>query len=192
MTVATEERLNRSPTTPTAATRLTAEAAAEAAATPPPPAATPPPPAATPPPPAATSTTPAATPPPPAATSTTPEAATGPAVTWRLGDYEPGQPRPLPLTTERFLQPRRLVDPPSLGASHHRHIQLRRQFGYTPRVQDTMILPVLHKVNRQTTQRPMVQLTGNQGPARASSATANTSRPIGDSPRDLGPPLPTS
>ena len=89
MTVATEERLNRSPTTPTAATRLTAEAAAEAAATPPPPAATPPPPAATPPPPPATSTTPAATPPPPAATSTTPEA-TGRAVRWRLGDYQTG------------------------------------------------------------------------------------------------------
>ena len=61
MTVATEERLNRSPTTPTAATRLTAEAAAEAAATP------------------------AAA----AATSTTPEA-TGRAVKWRLGDYQTG------------------------------------------------------------------------------------------------------
>ena len=58
-----------SPTTPTAATRLTAEAAAAAA---PPTRLRPPPP-----------------PPPP---TTPPEAIAGPAVKWRLGDYEPGQP----------------------------------------------------------------------------------------------------
>ena len=81
------------------------------------------------------------------------------------------RPTPLPLTTERFLQPRRL-DPSSLGASHHRHIQLQRHCGVssgTRLVSKTQILPVLHTVNRQTTQRPIVQLTGDQDPARASS-----------------------
>ena len=54
----------------------------------------------------------------------------------------------------------------------------------------TQILPVLHTVNRQTTQRPIVQLTGDQGPARASSITQATLVDQSETRQvsDLGPP----
>ena len=99
-------------------------------------------------------------PPPPTTTTTTttPEATTGPAMTWRLGDYEPSQPF-FRHYTERFLQPRRL-DPSSLGAWHHRHIQLQRHCGVssgsdTPRVRDTNAASATHseRTNNTATHR---------------------------------------
>ena len=51
--------------------------------------------------------------------------------------------------------------------SHTAAASLRRQFGYTPRVQDTNTASVT--LGKQTTQRPIVQLTGDQSAARASS-----------------------
>ena len=135
------------------------------------------------------------------------------------------------VTTERFLQPRRL-DPSILGASHHRHIQLQRHCGVSSGTRlgsKTQILPGSPTHIEQTTQRPIVQLTDAQAhsehrfPAPSSKgrmflkegcrkpvlgvwrswsstckqwvSTANTSRPIGDSPSDLGrapPPPPPS
>ena len=115
-----------SPTTPTAATTLTAGAAAAAA--PPPPTRLSPPPS-----------------PPPPPTTTTPEATTGPAATWRLGDYEPGQPlfrlyREISSApSSRSIQSGSMVPP-----SHTAAASLRRQFGYTPRVQDTNIASATH------------------------------------------------
>ena len=124
------------------------------------------------------------------------------------------------VTTERFR-----LDPSILGASHYRHIQLQRHCGLSSGTRlgsKTQILPGSATHSDQTTQRPIVQMTGDQAhsehrfPAPSSKgrmslkegcrkpvlgvwrswsstckqwvSTANTSRPIGDSPSDLGPP----
>ena len=44
-----------------------------------------------------------------------------------------------------------------------------------------------HLVNRETSQRPIVQLTSDQGPARASSVNSQQST-NGNPPSDLDPP----
>ena len=139
-----------SPTTPTAASGLTAEPAAAVAAPP----------------------TRLWPPPPPPATTTTPEATTGPAVKWRLGDYdEPGQP-PLPSIREISSAPSsRAIQSGSIAPpSHTAAASLRRQFGYTSRVRDTNTASATR--SEQTTKRPVVQLTGDQGPARATSVNS--------------------
>ena len=93
---------------------------------------------------------------------------------WSGGWGITSQANPSSVTTERFLQPRRL-DPSSLGAWHHPHIQLQRHCGVNSGTRlgsETQILPVLRTVNGQTTQRPIVQLVGDRGPARASSVNS--------------------
>ena len=92
---------------------------------------------------------------------------------------------PLPSLPRDFFSPVVSIHPVSLGASHHRHIQLQRHCGVSSGTHlgsKTQILPVLHTVNRQTTQRPIVQLvTGDQDPARASSVNSQEStnrRPV--------------
>ena len=126
-----ESKHESSPTTPTAVTGLTAEPAAAAAA--PPTRLWPPPP-----------------PPPPPTTTTTPETTTGPAVKWRLGDYdEPGQPlfrhyrEIFSAPSSRSIQSGSIAPP-----SHTAAASLRRRFGYTPRVRDTNTASATH--NEQT------------------------------------------
>ena len=96
---------------------------------------------------------------------------TGPAVKWRLEDYEPGQPlfrhyREAP--SSRSIQSGSIAPP-----SHTAAASLRRQFGYTPWVQDTDPGSATHSEQTlKPTHRPIVQLTGDQGPARASSVNS--------------------
>ena len=152
-----------SPTTPTAAIRLTAEAAAAAAA-------------------------PTRLWPPPPPPTTTPEATTGLAVMWRLGDYEPGQPlfrryREISSapssqyiqsvsTNHNFCRERRAEAVSNRGPSAYQPTALPlSQTGsqwYTSRVQDTTTASATHSEQTNNT-ATHVQLTGDQGPARASS-----------------------
>ena len=112
-------------------------------------------------------------PPPPPTTTTTPEAALNRACTDSV-EAEGLRARPTPQSSVDYREissapSSRSIQSGSIAPSSHTAASLRRQFGYTPRVQDTNTSSATHWVNRQTTQRPIVQLTGNQDPARASS-----------------------
>ena len=103
---------------------------------------------------------------------------------------------PSSVTTERFLQPCRL-DPSCLRVSHHRHIQLQRHCGVSSGTRlgsETRILPVLHTrwTDKQHSDPSCCRLAIRVLHVQAARwvSTANTSRPIRDSPRDLAHPPP--
>ena len=102
------------------------------------------------------------------------------------------QANPSSVTTERFLQPRRL-DPSSLGASHHRHIQLQRHCGVssgsdTPRVQDTNTANATHseQTNNTATHRAADMRSGSSTCKQSQQPTLVDQS--GDPSSDLWPP----
>ena len=103
------------------------------------------------------------------------EATTGPAVTDWSGDSTiTSQANPSSVSTERFrLQPRRLDPSSRLGAyrttvTYSCSVIAFRVHASVPRPHEYYQC-YTQWTDWQTTQRPIVQLTGDQGPARASS-----------------------
>ena len=104
-----------------------------------------------------------------------------------ITDVKQHRARASSVTTERFLQPRRL-DPSILGASHHRRIQLQRHCGVSSGTRlgsKTQILPgsATHseQTNNTATHRAVDRRSGSST-CKQYVSTANASRPIGDSP----------